>query len=177
MVLGVPVHNLDLIAGDGAPPNFIPSQAVAERVARVDEIVRSGQWVTEGSYLWWTDALLRAAETIIWLDPPRHTAMTRVVTRSVREAWHDERGLFASVRRPKLRWLFQFVRWCWRYYDPDRPVTDPPGESVDEISLAATRRALLPYWAKVIRCHGDVKRMNVLSLIDGKVGTFGRAHH
>jgi adenylate kinase family enzyme len=181
VALGVPVHDLDLIAGDGAPPNFLPSNTVAERVARVEEIIRSGEWVTEGSYLWWTDALLRAADTIIWLDPPRRTAMARVFARSVRETWHDDRGLFASVRRPKLRWFFQFVRWCWRYYDPNRAVAQPSGDSVDEISLAATRRALLPYWAKVIRCHQSPTQFDVLSFIDrgidGRVRTFDRAHH
>src|SRR5690242_21563318 len=75
--LGAPVVDLDQIAyGPGGV-----KRTLAERSARLREILSRPTYITEGIYLWWVDELLQRADVIIWLDVPFRVAAWRIVAR------------------------------------------------------------------------------------------------
>ena len=41
-----------------------------DRIEAIEEIISRPNWITEGVFLWWTDALLDAVDVIVWLDIP-----------------------------------------------------------------------------------------------------------
>lgn len=175
--LGLPVFELDLIAGDGKAPDFLPSNPLVERIARAEEIAASREWVTEGAFLWWTDPLLSRANTIIWLDPPRRRAVTKVTTRYFQDLWRGEAGLPAALRHPHLRWFVSFLVWSWRYYDPQRAVVLPLGSFPDELSRAAIPYALRSHEARVIHWRGKPHQLDPLSIVQRKGASVLATHH
>jgi len=169
-VLCIPVYELDLIAGEGDAPEFHPTRPLPERMERVAEIAKEHAWITEGAFLWWTEPLLHNATAIIWLDPPRHRAVVRLVQRYVIEVVHEARRQPRLLRHPHLRPFARFVLWSWRYYDRRRPTALPAGSDPDEISLAATVRALQPYSAKVVRLAASPTTTVLLPAIGAVMG-------
>lgn len=157
----VPFFELDEIAGAGPAPEFRMQHPLAERLADADRIAALPGWVTEGSFLGWTDTLLRAADLIVWLDVPTHVALRRVLMRHFREYLKgaaDQAGLVAklrSLRYPHARHLLSFVPYTWNYYHALGATTPRDWMSLDSgwsLSQADTARELDPYQSKVIRC-------------------------
>jgi len=141
--LMLPVYSLDTI-------NFAGSVAVKrpreQRLADVRRIAAQPAWVTEGVFVGWTDALLQAADLVIWLDLSWPTALVRIVRRHLRQS------LAGTNRYPGLRRLVSFLLWSTAYYRNTPPAVI---DALDEESLhsrAATARHLAPYTAKLIRC-------------------------
>jgi adenylate kinase family enzyme len=67
--LGVVAHDLDDVAlSEGADADFRPIRGIASRRSDVLQLSEAATWVTEGTYLWWTEPLFRRADKIIWLD-------------------------------------------------------------------------------------------------------------
>jgi adenylate kinase family enzyme len=149
VLLGIPVHELDGIAGDGTPPRFLPSRPLHDRLADVEEIRSTPAWITEGSFLGWTGGLMEDAHLIVWLDAPRRAAMRRLALRSFGEAFRGTEGRRITLR-PRVRWLVSFLRWCWQYYDDGDQTPDAamPGE----VGRAATLLTLAPFGDKIFRC-------------------------
>lgn len=149
--LGAPVYDLDIVAFEGGAGARRPLDLC---LADVQRILAQPCWVTEGIYLWWTDDLLRAAEHIIWLDPPWRVAAWRIVLRHVRAelAGHNR-------HRGWLK-LLRFVRWTRTYYArKDMPTsTNPEGDGAN--CRVATAVYLQAYMDKVIHCRDsdDVQR-------------------
>jgi adenylate kinase family enzyme len=90
--------------------------------ADVERFSAEPRWVAEDQYHRKIgDLLWRRADTVLWLDHPRHTVMTRVVWRSVsrlitrQELYNGNReefsGLF-SADHP--------IWWAWSQYDRKR---------------------------------------------------------
>ncbi len=149
---GLPVHDLDLVARvDGGNS---PAREPAERDRLVAEIVASPQWIVEGIHLGWTDPLLAAADSIIWLD---HVTWTKSSGRIVRRF---ASGAIAEARRQRgWRRFFRFrdyarhVRELAAAIPKARRYESGAGDR-DE-SRAATEAALAPYVAKVIHCRTE----------------------
>jgi adenylate kinase family enzyme len=77
---------------DDAPPEF---------GSTLDEFTRTDRWVIDGNYASHgaRDVVWPRADTIVWLDPPRHTATARVVVRTLRRVITREE-LWDSVKEP-----------------------------------------------------------------------------
>ncbi len=79
-------------------------------------------WVTCGNYRSRSEGRhIAAADTIIWLDLPRHTIMRRVTWRTVRRAVRREELFGRGVKEPLTnfyRWAPEknIIRWAWVYY-------------------------------------------------------------
>src|SRR5215216_5390792 len=116
--LRAPVLDLDEIAYTGGAGAKRP---LAARIADVAAIVAGPAWIAEGIYLWWIDDLLRAADTILWLDVPWRTAAWRICLRHVRTS------VAGSNRHAGLTRLARFLRHT-RRYSPirRRPNPTPP---------------------------------------------------
>ncbi|MBD7917797.1 toxin [Cellulomonas sp. Sa3CUA2] len=76
-----------------------------------------GRWVTDGNWESRLDGVLDDADTVVWLDYPRRTVMSRVVRRALRrgltreELWHGNReSLRNLVRRDPHE---NIVLWAW----------------------------------------------------------------
>lgn len=138
-----PAYDLDEVAYDGGAGR---KRTLEERLARLAEIAAQPAWVTEGIYLWWTDALMDAADLIVWLDLPYRIAAYRIVVRHLRA------DLAGNNRHPGLRNLYDFllgVRWLYR----TRETVDPSAPDDDgACTRLATARHLEPFAAKVARC-------------------------
>ena len=111
--LDVPLVELD---GIFHQPEWTPLPRDEFR-ARVAEIVAADGWVVDGNYSAVQDLVWAAADTVVWLDPPRRVAMRRVTGRTVRRVVTRER-LWNGNREP-LTNLYRLdpeqniVRWAW----------------------------------------------------------------
>ncbi|PKB62961.1 MAG: hypothetical protein BZY67_02495 [SAR202 cluster bacterium Io17-Chloro-G1] len=82
--IAVPSYSLDDVAwhpyGSGTRP-------IHERVRIVTDLASQPDWMTEGAFLWWIEALLKSADTIIWLDVGCrivHRYASRSIARDIR---------------------------------------------------------------------------------------------
>lgn len=142
--LGAPVIDLDAVCymggRGGIGARYRPYES---RLADVHRIASMEKWVVEGIYLRWTGELLRAADTVIWLDLPWRVAAWRIVAR------HLRRSLRRRNSYPGLVRLAIFVLWVARYYWYKGPPLPIPGyEEVATRSL--TERELARAGGKVI---------------------------
>lgn len=90
--------------------------------ARADLRARTAgpRWVADGNWDSQLDGLLADADTVVWLDHPRGTVMSRVVRRTVwrgltrRRLWHGNRESLANLRsRDPHR---NIVLWAWHHH-------------------------------------------------------------
>ena len=82
----------------------------------------SAGWVTCGNYATRSEGRhIAVADTVVWLDFPRHTIMRRVVWRTLRRAVRREELFGRDVREPLTnfyRWSPEknIIRWAWVHY-------------------------------------------------------------
>lgn len=160
--LGVPVHDLDVIAlSDGVGPGFEPLRPAHLRVDDVHRLAGGEAWITEGSYLGWTDKLLCTAALIVWLDPPWRRAMLRIVRREIRVWIQDvvrRRGVgprIRMLRHPHVLPLIRFLCWTHGYYHRgggDTSGADVRADDFAALTRYATAHYLDVHRGKVIHC-------------------------
>lgn len=63
----------------------------ADFVREVAAIAAGGSWVVDGQYTAAHRALAAAADTVIWVDPPRRTALARLLRRTAYDLFHRTR--------------------------------------------------------------------------------------
>jgi adenylate kinase family enzyme len=82
------------------------------------ELVRRDAWVMDGNYGGTQEIRLAAADTIVFLDLPRHVCIRRVLTR-----WLRYRGRSRPDMGPGCdeRMTWEFLRWIWDYPSTRRP--------------------------------------------------------
>ncbi len=113
--LGVPHLEMDSVfhrhgLADEAHDEFLPT---------LDEFTDAARWVVDGNYTshGTRDVVWPKADTFVWLDLPRRTAMSRVVRRTLRrvltreEIWPGVREPFSNLYR--LDPLRNIVVWTW----------------------------------------------------------------
>jgi len=98
-------------------PNWQPRPEFGDDVGR---IAATDAWIIDShGYSSVRDLLWLRADTVIWLDYPRRTVMSRVIRRTVSRRWRRER-LFNGNVEPPLRTIFtdreHVVRWAWTQY-------------------------------------------------------------
>jgi shikimate kinase len=140
----VPWYELDVIGYEGGAGR---KRRLDERLADLRRIVAQPAWVTEGSFLWWTRDLFEAADRILWLDPPWHVAMPRIVTRHVRAS------LAGNNRHPGLRKLLRFLWFCRTYYLARQPTVPTDPNQDGPVTRVTVEQFLQPYQEKVLSCH------------------------
>ena len=150
--LDAPCCNLDEIGYEGGAGAKRPLDAKLEDVSR---IAAQPAWVTEGIFLWWTDELLREADTIIWLDIPWRVAAWRIVKRHVRAS------LAGTNRHRGIRNLMCFLVNTRGYHNGrlNKLPTAPDDDGAN--SRAATAEYLVRYKDKVIRYRNQADVLSV----------------
>ncbi len=144
-LLRLPIYSLEAIALDDG---FMTVRDLGGRLEGVNDIVGKPSWITEGLYLGWTEALLRAAHVIVWLDVRWRTAAWRILSRHVRRS-------LARANWPAgsgLRNFSHHFRFARRYYlGPDR-VGYVPNDEDKMATREDTEQFLKPYMQKVVHC-------------------------
>jgi len=135
-------------------------RSLADKLVDVQAIAEQPVWVSEGIFLWWTDALLDQADCIIWLDPHWRVACWRILARHMK----------ASIRRANkhkgLKHLWHFLLSAQSYYVS--PIRHPTSLDDDgAVTRAATVLVLDHYGKKVVRITG---RGNYRSFVESMGG-------
>ncbi len=84
---------------------------------RVAGLLAEASWVIDGNYSQVRDLVWGSADTVVWLDPPRRTVMTRVIGRTLnrvitrRELWNGNRETWIDVL--SLDPQRSIVAWAW----------------------------------------------------------------
>ncbi len=140
--LSLPHIDLDPVAWE--PQGAVP---LLVRKKRVESILASAGWITEGIFLWWTEPLMESAQAIIWLDLPFRVAAWRILRR------HTLASLRGNNPHPGLGQLMRFLTSAGRQYHTRQPV--PPSTPDDDFAVtrAATSQVLVRYRHKLIHCR------------------------
>jgi adenylate kinase family enzyme len=127
----------------------LPRAVFRERVAEV--VARRG-WVVDGNYSVVRDLVWAAADSVVWLDPPRRTVMRRVIARTAartvtrEELWNGNREPWTNLL--SLDPQRSVVAWSWtrhRTYREryGRAQDDPAWAEVEFIRVRRPREARL----------------------------------
>lgn len=90
---------------------------VAEFRARVAEFVAGDRWVVDGNYSSVQDLIWRRADTVVWLDPPRHRVLRQIIGRTLRRAltraelWNGNREEWSGIFRADP--AKSIIAWAW----------------------------------------------------------------
>lgn len=128
--LGVPFGELDAVFHQ---PGWTPL-AQDQFASRVAGLAAGDGWVIDGNYSSVLPLVWARADTVVWLDPPRRTAMRRLVLRTLRrlvyrtELWNGNTERWRNL----LTWDEQdsVISWAWHRYPEYRrryaaAMTDP----------------------------------------------------
>jgi adenylate kinase family enzyme len=119
--------------------------------ARVAAFTAGDRWVVDGNYSRVLDLVWPRADTVVWLDPPRHRVMRRIVWRTLRrvfsraELWNGNREPWGNLFRvdPEK----SVVAWAWTRYPIVRQryaqaQADPANGHLDFIRASSDRDAV-----------------------------------
>ncbi len=111
--IGVPRLELDSVFHQ---PGWEPLDG--EEFRRTVSAFASGEaWVTDGNYSAVQDIIWARADTVIWVDPPRHRVMRQLLARTLRrmatgqELWNGNREQWTNLFR--LDPERSILRWAW----------------------------------------------------------------
>lgn len=109
--LGLPYVEMDSLFHG---PGWVPRPQFEEDVRA---LVEGEAWATEWQYSAVRPLLVEHADTLLWLDHPRHVVMRRVVVRTVLRRLRKQELWNGNVE-PPLRTAFtdpeHLVRWAWK---------------------------------------------------------------
>ncbi|MEU3979411.1 adenylate kinase [Streptomyces sp. NPDC026672] len=108
--LGLPYHEMDALFFSG--PDWAVNPELARDVARV---TAGPGWIVDSlGPAAVREPLWDRADTVVWLDYPRHVVMPRVLRRSLRRSARREL-IFGGNRETWAGWLSREhpVRWSW----------------------------------------------------------------
>ncbi len=153
-----PVVELDAIGYMGGAGQKRP---LADKLVDVQGIAEQPIWVSEGIFLWWTDALLDQADCIVWLDPPWRVACWRILAR------HMNASMRRTNKHKGLKRLWHFLLGARCYYVG--PIRQPASLDDDgAVSRAATVLVLNHYGEKVVKVTGRGKYRSFVESIGGR---------
>jgi adenylate kinase family enzyme len=156
--LGVPHLELDSVFHQaGWQP--LDRETFRERVA---SFTARPSWVVDGNYSAVRDIVWARADTVVWVDPPRHRVMRQLIWRTLRRM--ATRAELWNGNREQWRFLFNraesIIAWAWTNHHRlqerhERAQADPanghltfirlrtPGESEAFLQAACERSGLL----------------------------------
>ncbi|MEU0436189.1 adenylate kinase [Streptomyces sp. NPDC006290] len=108
--LGMPYHEMDALFFNG--PGWAVNDKLAEDVSR---LAAGPRWIVDSlGHPEVRDLLWTRADTVIWLDYPRHVVMPRVLRRSIRRTVTRE-VIFGGNRETWREWLRRDhpAWWSW----------------------------------------------------------------
>ncbi len=116
--LGVPWLELDSVfhMRDWTPR---PVEEFREEVSR---FTAADGWVIDGNYSVVRDIVWSRADTVVWIDLPRHRVIRQLVPRTLRRM--ITRAELWNGNRERLRNLFQkdesIIHWAWTHHEKYR---------------------------------------------------------
>jgi adenylate kinase family enzyme len=128
--LGVPFHELDAVFHQ---PGWVPLPEDQFR-SRVAGLAAGHDWVIDGNYSAVLPLVWARADTVVWLDPPRRTAMRRLAWRTLSRLTHRTELWNGNTERWRnlLTWDEQesVISWAWHRFPEYRQryaaaMTDP----------------------------------------------------
>jgi adenylate kinase family enzyme len=111
--LGVPHLELDAVFHQ---PGWQPLET-GEFRRIVADFTADGGWVVDGNYSKVQDIVWSRADTVIWVDPPRHRVMRQLLARTLRrmatgaELWNGNREQWRNLLR--LDPQESILAWAW----------------------------------------------------------------
>ncbi len=144
--LGVPNVELDAIYHQAGWEPL----AKEEFHARVARLAAGDTWVIDGNYASVLDVVWQRADTVVWLDLPRHVTMRRIIWRTLRrfvlrtELWNGNRepwiNFFSTDPQKSV------IAYAWQQYPRNRArfssaVTDPQNAHLAFVRLRTDREA------------------------------------
>ena len=111
--LSVPHLELDAVFHQ---PDWQPLEREVFR-SRVDEFTTGESWVVDGNYSAVRDIVWSRADTVVWLDFPRHRVMRQLLERTLRrmatgaELWNGNRERWQNLFR--LDPEESILAWAW----------------------------------------------------------------
>ena len=144
-LLDAPYYDLDEVGYEGG---FGAKRPLEARLADIERIIAQPSWITEGGFIWWIDDLLRAADTIVWLDMPWRIRRWRILTR------HIKADLARNNRHPGYLNLYNFYIRSREYHRSTTLLTLDPDEGLanDSSNRVTVAHKLAPYQEKVVQC-------------------------
>jgi adenylate kinase family enzyme len=124
-VLDLPVIHLD---AHYWLPGWMEPQLDVWR-ERVRQLVLGETWIIDGNYSDTFDLRLTVADTIVFLDVPRHICLSRVIVRSLRSFGRIRPDMAPGCRE---RLDGAFLRWVWTYPSQRRPALVRRLEEVED---------------------------------------------
>jgi adenylate kinase family enzyme len=98
--------------------------AAEEFRARVGQFAAGERWVADGNYSTVQDLLWQRADTVVWLDLPRHRVMRQLIWRTLRrlvaraELWNGNRESWANLLRADP--AQSIIAWGWTQHHSSR---------------------------------------------------------
>jgi adenylate kinase family enzyme len=86
---------------------------------RVGRLAAEDAWVMDGSYVGTLDISLPRADTLVWIDLPRHVCVRRVLWR-IATSYGRVRSEMAPGCAERLD--LEFLRYIWTFNDKYRPL-------------------------------------------------------
>ena len=133
--LDLPFYELDIIGWEGG---FGSERSPEARLHDIKQIAIHPYWVTEGSFLGWTEELFRTADYIIWLDLPWPIAAWRIILR------HARASLAGNNRHRGLLKLWRFLLGTRGYYYSKAGSNHTRGKAAEYVAT---------YGNKLIQCR------------------------
>lgn len=151
---GLPLYHLDEIARVGGGNG--PERSATERAADVARILESPGWVAEGIHLGWTEGLLSAADTIVWLDHvSSRGASGRIVKRFVVDALAEARRRTGLSRFTRFRDYARHLLYLAKAIREARAFHGSAAGSDASVDRQMIATHLSPYLDKVVHCRID----------------------
>jgi adenylate kinase family enzyme len=111
---GLPVIHLDRIYWR---PGWV-EMPKPEFAAILDEILARDAWIMDGNYSGTLAMRMAAADTIVWLDPPRAVCLAGMIVRHVKNRGRARDDMDPGCPERLTR---EFVEWIWRYQTRNAP--------------------------------------------------------
>jgi adenylate kinase family enzyme len=92
-------------------PGWVPTPK-EEWKAKVRDLLAGERWIMDGNYGGTAELRMAAADTIVFLDFPRHISIARVVRRRLQHRRRTRPDMGAGCDE-QLTW--EFLRFLWRY--------------------------------------------------------------
>jgi adenylate kinase family enzyme len=155
--LNIRCYDLDEIGYEGGAG---PRRSLETRLTDLSRIAAQESWITEGVFLGWTGELFKKAEVIVWLDLPWRIARWRIFTR------HLMAELRRKNRHPGWRKLYNFTKWCSKYYSGSAPLNKVIVGDIEQ-NRVTTASYLSEYKDKVVHCKRPSQVKDILNSLCG----------